>query len=53
MGSTVVKNQPANAEDTGDTGLIPESERFPWRKKWQHAPLFLPGESHGQRSLSG
>ena len=24
-----------------------------WRRKWQPTPLFLPGESHGQRSLIG
>ena len=24
-----------------------------WRKKWQPTPVFLPGESHGQRSLMG
>ena len=24
-----------------------------WRRKWQLAPVFLPGESHGQRSLVG
>ena len=24
-----------------------------WRRKWQLTPLFLPGESHGQRSLAG
>ena len=24
---------------------------MPWRKKWQPAPVFLPGESHGQMSL--
>ena len=29
------------------------SGRFPWRRKWQLAPLFLPGESHGQWSLVG
>ena len=22
-----------------------------WRRKWQPTPAFLPGESHGQRSL--
>ena len=22
-------------------------------RKWQHTPVFLPGESHGQRSLAG
>ena len=25
----------------------------PWRRAWQPIPVFLPGESHGQRSLSG
>ena len=24
-----------------------------WRRKWQPTPIFLPGKSHGQRSLSG
>ena len=23
----------------------------PWRVKWQPAPVFLPGESHGQKIL--
>ena len=26
---------------------------MPWRRKWQPAPVFLPGEFHGQRSLAG
>ena len=47
-GDSVVKNPPANV---GDTGLIPGSGRFPWRRKWQPTPVFLPGESYGQRSL--
>ena len=25
----------------------------PWRRAWQPTPVFLPGESHGQRSLVG
>ena len=25
----------------------------PWRRKWQPPPVFLPGKSHGQRSLVG
>ena len=25
--------------------------KIPWRIKWQHTPVFLPGESHRQRSL--
>ena len=24
-----------------------------WRRKWQPTPVFLPGESHGQRSMVG
>ena len=45
----VVKNLPANAGDARDTG----SGRFPWRRKWQPNPVFLPGKFHGQRSLAG
>ena len=25
--------------------------KMPWRRKWQLTPVFLPGKSHGQRSL--
>ena len=39
--------------NAGDLGLIPGSGRSPWRREWQAAPVFLPGESHGQRSLAG
>ena len=27
--------------------------KIPWRRAWQPTPVFLPGESHGQRSLEG
>ena len=27
--------------------------KIPWRGSWQPIPVFLPGESHGQRSLVG
>ena len=27
--------------------------KIPWRRAWQCTPVFLPGESHGQRSLVG
>ena len=27
--------------------------KIPWRRKWQTAPVFLPRESQGQRSLAG
>ena len=29
----------------------PRVEKIPWRRKWQSTPVFLPGESHEQRSL--
>ena len=31
----------------------PGSGRSPWRRAWQHTPVFLPGEYPGQRSLVG
>ena len=49
----MVKDPPANAGDTRDSSLIPGSERFPWRRKWQPTPVFLPGKFHRQRSLVG
>ena len=27
--------------------------KMPWKRAWQPTPIFLPGESHGQRSLAG
>ena len=27
--------------------------KIPWRRAWQTTPVFLPGESHSQRSLVG
>ena len=27
--------------------------KIPWRRKWHPTPVFLPGKSHGQRSLAG
>ena len=34
-------------------GFDPWFGKMPWRRKWQPTPVFLPGESHGQRSLAG
>ena len=33
--------------------LHPWVVKIPWRRKWQPTPVFLPGKSHGQRSLAG
>ena len=51
-GGTVVENLFANAGDTGDLGLIAGLGRAPGEGNGN--PLvFLPGKSHGQRSLVG
>ena len=34
-------------------GFNPWVRKIPWRRAWQPTPVFLPGESHGQRSLEG
>ena len=31
----------------------PWVRKISWRRKWQSTTIFLPGESHGQRSLMG
>ena len=33
--------------------LDPRVGKIPWRRKWQPAPVVLPGKFHGQRSLAG
>ena len=34
-------------------GFDPWVRKILWRRKWQPTPVFLPGKSHGQRSLAG
>ena len=34
-------------------GFNPRVGKIPWRRAWQPTAVFLPGESHGQRSLAG
>ena len=49
----VVKNPRASRGDVRDSGSVAESGKISWRRAWQPTPAFLPGESHGQRSLVG
>ena len=44
----LVKNLPAMQE----TQVWLLGQKIPWRRKWQLTPVFLPGESHEQRSLA-
>ena len=46
----MVRNLPINAGDIRSR-FSPWVGRILWRRKWQPTPLFLPGKSHGQRSL--
>ena len=41
------KERACNAQDLGFNSYI---RKIPWRKEWQPTPVFLPEESHGQRS---
>ena len=50
-GALVVKNPPARAADIRDVCSVPGSGRF--LGEGQGTPVFLPGGSHGQRSLAG
>ena len=31
----------------------PQVGKTPWRRKWQPTPVYLPGESRGERGLAG
>ena len=48
----LVQNPPANIGDKRHEGSIPGVGKIPWKRKWQPAPVFVPGESHGEKSLS-
>ena len=45
----MVKNLPAMLE----TWVRSLFGKISWRRKWQPTPVFLPGKSHGQKSLAG
>ena len=52
-GGTMVKILPATCRRNKRYKLDPRVRKIPWRGAWQPTPVFLPGESHGQRSLAG
>ena len=45
----MVKNLPTMQKPR----FSPWVRKIPWRRAWQPTPVFLPGESHGQRRLAG
>ena len=42
-----------SAYNAGDPSLVWWVGKIPWRREWQSTRVFLPGKSHGQRSLAG
>jgi len=48
-GTSAGKEFTCNAGDQFD----PWVRKIPWRRAWQPIPVYLPGESHGLRSLAG
>ena len=43
---------PASSPQCGRPGFDSWVGKIPWRRKWQPTLVFLPGESHRQRSLA-
>ena len=53
LASLVAQMVKASTYNEGDPGSIPWVGKISWRRKWQPTPGFLPGRSHGWRSLAG
>ena len=49
----VVKNPLAQYRRHKRLRFNPWVGKIPWRQAWQPITVFLPGKSHGQRSLEG
>ena len=48
----VVKNPPASVGSCRRHGFDSWVGKIPWKRAWQLTLVFLPGESHGCRSLA-
>ena len=51
LGFSGVSDGKISAWNAGDLDLW--VGKIHWRREWQPTPVFLPGKSHGQRSLAG
>ena len=49
----VIKNLPANVGRCRRCRFDPWVGKIPWRRAQKYTPVFMPGESHGQRRLAG
>ena len=51
--ASLVTQMVVSDRNAGDPEFDPCVGKIPWRRKWQPTPVFLPGESHGQKTLVG
>ena len=51
-GGSALENPP-EIQEMQKTWVQSLGQEDSWRRAWQPTPVFLPGESHGQRSLAG
>ena len=49
----MVRTRAPSSGAAEDTSFDPWVGKIPWKGKWHPTPVFLPGESHGQRGLVG
>ena len=52
-GDVLVKKLACQCRRCKRHGFDPWFGKIPWRKKWQPAPVLLPGKFHEQKSLAG
>ena len=53
LGASLVAQRLKHLPAVRETRVPSLGGKIPWRRKWQPTPVFLPGESHGRRSLVG
>ena len=52
-GGTSIKEPTCQCRRCERHGFDPWVRKIRWRRAWQPIPVYLPGESHGQRNLAG
>ena len=53
VGVNISKESACQCKRCKSRGFSPWVGKIPWSRKWQPTPVFLPRESHTQRSLAG
>ena len=51
--ASLVAQMVKNLSAVQETGFDPWVGKIPWRREWLPTPVFLHGESHGQKSQAG